>query len=293
MISFPWPIPTTGFQWVSAREMPSGLSRKPERFLVLPESGTATYCEPLKYADLYRVFKDLAPTEKTILKFAGRYGALGGATKKLIDHAPQNFGESLDDWRRAIVNLQCAVELWDATCTGKQSTHALGKFLKWENGSVVFERNEKTWQRFRRLERSEIGLEGKPEAVARGDLTRAAMRFVQVWVNDALNGNASPCLLWNHGRLVWRLRPHGLLGALWLQFAMDIHGNRAAKDYHACVECGTAFEIGSGNTRASRAYCSDACRMRAYRKRKGNAEDSNAKAQPLAKVKPRGKRVTK
>ena len=52
---------------------------------------------------------------------------------------------------------------------------------------------------------------------------------------------------------------------MWLQFANAIEGDR---DYAQCVECASWFEIAPGSGRPDKRYCSDACRMRAYRKRK-------------------------
>jgi hypothetical protein len=58
--------------------------------------------------------------------------------------------------------------------------------------------------------------------------------------------------------------PLSLIGALWLQFAQAVSGQRA---FHPCDACGRLIELHPTANRADRRYCGDACRARAYRKR--------------------------
>jgi hypothetical protein len=62
------------------------------------------------------------------------------------------------------------------------------------------------------------------------------------------------------------IRPHSLLHALWAQFLLAIDGNQ---NLDACVQCRKWFTLEAGRGRSDKEYCSNACRMRAYRKRKG------------------------
>jgi hypothetical protein len=64
------------------------------------------------------------------------------------------------------------------------------------------------------------------------------------------------------------LGPENLLDALWLQLAIALDRSESLQ---ACVECGKWFAIKSGRGRSDKEFCSDACRMRAYRRRKGSA----------------------
>lgn len=61
------------------------------------------------------------------------------------------------------------------------------------------------------------------------------------------------------------IRPHTLLHALWAQLVLAIDGNQ---NLGACVLCRKWFTLESGRGRSDKEYCSNACRMRAYRKRK-------------------------
>lgn len=61
------------------------------------------------------------------------------------------------------------------------------------------------------------------------------------------------------------LVPRSLTSAIWLQFAQAITENYG---FGQCDECLTWFEIAPGKGRPEKKFCSNACSMRAYRKRK-------------------------
>jgi hypothetical protein len=62
------------------------------------------------------------------------------------------------------------------------------------------------------------------------------------------------------------IRPNSLAHALWAQLLLAIDGNA---NLAACVQCRKWFTMEAGHGRSDKEYCSNACRMRAYRKRKG------------------------
>ncbi len=97
---------------------------------------------------------------------------------------------------------------------------------------------------------------GEPHLFARDQ------EFVGIVANvllkkDLLSGVARLCI-----------RPTDLLDALWIQLTLAIDGNQ---NLRSCAECRTWFPIEAGGSRSDKEYCSDACRMRAYRKRKKGA----------------------
>jgi hypothetical protein len=63
------------------------------------------------------------------------------------------------------------------------------------------------------------------------------------------------------------IRPATLRNAIWTQLLLAIDGN---VNLATCVQCRKWFTIESGRGRSDKEYCSNACRMRAYRKRKGS-----------------------
>ena len=60
------------------------------------------------------------------------------------------------------------------------------------------------------------------------------------------------------------IRPRSLLDALWAQLTLAVIGKQ---NLQRCAVCSTWFPIEAA--RSDKEYCSRACQMRAYRKRKG------------------------
>jgi hypothetical protein len=77
--------------------------------------------------------------------------------------------------------------------------------------------------------------------------------------------------------------PDSLLSAAWLQFAVAIDGD---KEHRQCQRqaCGKWFELSPEVNRADKLFCSDVCRMRAYRQRQATARDLSAKGVPLEDI---------
>lgn len=86
-----------------------------------------------------------------------------------------------------------------------------------------------------------------------GKLRRAAHLSVEL---RAVEGQSVPSMV---------LVPHTLLDAIWLQFAQAVAANH---DFRRCDECLKWFEIAPGKGRPEKRFCSNACSMRAYRKRR-------------------------
>jgi len=63
------------------------------------------------------------------------------------------------------------------------------------------------------------------------------------------------------------IRPRTLTDAIWTQLAQAVGGSEFLK---TCVECKKWFTVSAGHGRSDKKYCSNACRMRTYRK--GKAE---------------------
>ena len=67
------------------------------------------------------------------------------------------------------------------------------------------------------------------------------------------------------------LVPKTLLSAMWLQLALAVEG---LVNFGRCQQCKALIEVAPGSNRPDRKYCSDACRMRAYRERKKRKKSS-------------------
>ncbi len=74
-------------------------------------------------------------------------------------------------------------------------------------------------------------------------------------ISFLLNANGEPQMC---------IRPNSLLDALWTQLTLAVVGKQ---NLRRCAVCSTWFPVEAA--RSDKEYCSRACRMRAYRERKG------------------------
>jgi hypothetical protein len=105
-----------------------------------------------------------------------------------------------------------------------------------------------------------------------GDYDHADFRVflaiqLQDETNSYLSGSCSPALIRQPNNLSFQIKmvPHDLVGFMWVQFAEAVVGG---KDFRQCASCAAWMEIAPGHGRPEKSYCSNACRMRAYRRRK-------------------------
>lgn len=75
--------------------------------------------------------------------------------------------------------------------------------------------------------------------------------------------------------------PLSLAGGVWLQLAESMAGNIEQRQ---CKECGKWFGSAPGLSRKSKTYCSDVCRMKAFRTRKRRAVELAAAGRPAEEI---------
>jgi hypothetical protein len=103
-----------------------------------------------------------------------------------------------------------------------------------------------------------------------------ALHFLEIVVNRKLIEHSieRPRLQWvQREQLAWQHVPSSLIGLLWLQFADAIATNRIFKQ---CGQCKKWFETTQSSARTDKLYCSQTCRVRAYRTRQAEARDLHA-----------------
>lgn len=205
---------------------------------------------------LYREFAETDPTPEGILRFANQWG---GLEKYGVDFRPKDevkfpprgpsedpyfmcyHGETFETWEDSISMLRSSIQLWDMI----------------QAGDIKGIQEQEFFKDFLSSERPTIE-----------EIRDAGLRWIQIWVNANLGRLAQPKLFFNENksRLTIYVAPHNLRGAFWLQFARAIEGDF---HYSRCVECSGWMEIAVGSGRPDKKYCSNACRMRSYRKRRG------------------------
>lgn len=240
---------------------------------------------------LFLTFADTASTRDGIAAFANRYGLLGGDLSKDLmplesreataEHSPTVggspiiVGERFADWSSEIGAMRECVTLWRMVKAG--DTAGLSRHITWDDSPPrVILYDGRPGEDFG----TKAAIAGERlhpslfESIPRGNVALAAQHYLQDTVNRRLRERANVRLLWDsdkYGRLDLAIWPRGLIGALWVQVARAIDGDR---DFRSCDVCGRWWEVGRDGKRTNRRYCSNACKLRAYRKRQ-KPKDSN------------------
>jgi hypothetical protein len=227
---------------------------------------------------LFREFADLRLTKESILSFANKYGRLGGSRiqrRIVLPTADEpgtectSTGEPLSAWQAEIISMRQAIDLWEMARTG--DVEGLSQLIEWRDERLVVYDSGPTAPYGGSRYKSIISGPGhRPdvwEHVRYGEVIEPTRHAVQAIINERLAGGVSPRLLWNldYTRLEMHIVPSNLIGELWLQFCRAVEGN---KQYLRCPECTTWYEIDPSKNRTDKRYCSNACRNRAYRRRK-------------------------
>jgi hypothetical protein len=302
MARFSWYFPASGFSWVQGWILPDKSKNRPEKtkkhrkddepepVLVpgpRPRQGLKLgfgqdllkWYEPFQTETaLFRTFAATEPTEEGILAFANRYGRLSGSTYVCCEPAdpdwpePRLWGEPISQWRRHIARMKQAVEFWDLARQG--DTAGLSRYIWWEkspDGANHCFCWEGEGEEKHRIEIGLLNFLSRLEQVQPGGLIIPTYFLLNEIINPELTNAVAPQLSYapHQGREELSLCPQSLLGALWLQFAQAIAGNR---DYRACRECGKWFEVSLEGARKSRLFCTDACKSKSYRGRKERAQ---------------------
>lgn len=221
------------------------------------------------YPTLFLELADVPLTADGIVEFANKWGFLNdrfGMRECLrvpSDDGNQAlvYGEPIYSWVFAVVMMSRLCQLWELI--RNKDEQGLAGYVRWTGDSLV-----------RFGEYVVASRDFAPErlkSMKSGDLLEPARYYIEDGVSRFNLGGAQPNLrtdlLWDHRLGEWRIQPtpDNMVGALWFQFANAVCDNSG---FRRCRECGRWLQLGPGSGRPEKTYCSDACRMRAYRKRK-------------------------
>lgn len=310
LFEFRWDVDGEGYRWVKARR-----ADKPEDdyFLTsgrpLGVSGEVTRYAPMRlYPALFRTFAEVEPTREGIQTFANRFGPLGidemievpippdgrhailGQREGSEEKWTMSVGETRAAWFKEITAMRRAIELWDMVQV--RDARGLARRIYWMAPDAVMYTDKPggpagpdepgvayamAWIATDKIHPERL------ERFRHGELALPALSYVQEIVNKHLEERVSPRLLWeqDRSRLGLYFVPGSLIGALWLQLAQAINGN---KKYARCQECGTPFEVSPETARTSKLFCSNACRSKAYRERIAEAQRLHAEGRGVEEI---------
>lgn len=229
---------------------------------------------------LFREFAETPPTADGCRAFASKYGFLLD-----LDHDSEHYrscwlkdprgkqlkavgsAEPLSLWLEAMQLCKRAVSFWDAL--RGNDVAFLRDALRWCPHGLRYDallgdggfEEDSVFDR-RLLEKA---------GVRRGDFI-AAGRWLMLYCINLLMEMYGRCEPWielrDDGNTDVVVRPSNLVGAIALQLALAVEGN---KEYRQCPECGAWYEVHPDTARTSKLYCSSSCRVRAYRSRQNEA----------------------
>ena len=299
LYQFRWTFPDAGYEVIT---------QKDQRFLAerMDLANRSVWkCAPLQEeTGLFKEFAALYPvTDEKVLAFANRHGWLGVERPRVDRVYPKSelpgsclswaSGEPLRIWHYHIERMHHLVTLWQAAADGDQSV--LSDYIKWTSdpdterltavsyheptsGLGPIEPTQGSRLIAAEFHRSEVF-----DDFRQGDHVGPALHALQQAINKIFEDHPSNSrLLWdqNFERMGLYLAPTSLLGALWLQFAQAIEGN---KQYRQCEQCRRWFEIGA-QVREDAKFCKQACRSKSYRERKKEARQLHESGLSLKEI---------
>jgi hypothetical protein len=300
--NFRWRIPKAGFEWSNTA---AGPGETTARYLVyarppdLPATSPVAVreYEPMAESGLFLQFAETEPTEEGILGFANLSGSLGGRISAKVSYpVPGELGafglgpgELLVNWKREILGMRHAVELWSMQKSA--NTEGLSRFIYWmgpkkrgtrkyPSRAVAYRGPRITeWPLSFVLYEDDEGPDAKLfSGFTPGDLLGPSRVFLDGIVNNKLKEHPASVGLFpetdrrqlrqgRHSTIRWV--PSSLISCLWLQLARAIEGNRS---HRQCEQCRKWFET-AGEKREDARFCGNPCRFRAYRGRIKEAQE--------------------
>ena len=263
---FEWRRAVDGYAWV---ECQGGLLMVPKQNDEKPLRTTAYRPLSREHAGLFIEFAALKAEPDSVLDFANRYGQLGWP---VLAHV----------WDGKPVSRLPPLGAFDASPFAKDDDTRphypglVGEFLAL-TGNEVWEQRS-TWAAQIRL------LSEFRHNYLLLDSVPLLAPSLQGSLNLELNETVGPFVSWSQRDKTFRFRlwPHSLCGALWLQAALTLARPLTIRK---CRMCSTPIEVSrSGGARTDVMFCSTACKSRDYRRRKAEARRLTDKGWKPAKI---------
>ncbi len=280
-----WTVPAGGYLWHSLRNGEFPLIKQDEDRFILCQCQTNELPAERHVSLSGEEFRLFAATEPEIgstggiCRFANTYGSLTHRTGSSNGNQITE-DETLPTWRKEILGMRYVVELWDAA--ERNDRHFLAKYIHWSanKSDVYFLAPVDYFNRGGKQEKTPIDISGM--SVTSGDLIMPATLFVRDAVSKRLAEFTKAKLLFTPElavqrdaqietvayRLALQFASVTLLQVLWMQAAFSITEGRS---FMPCVECSTWFTIPPRAPKTRLEFCSDSCRVRAYRRRQDQA----------------------
>lgn len=271
-----WPVSTGGYITTQAKTI---VQKQTEEYLTdecpVNELPNVSYYDPFKKTpELFRTFGSTEPSVDGALTFAVQYGLLGRPYGDSIypsgwESPMPVYGERLTSWILEICRMRDALFLWDIL--RDNDTKALSQHIVAKKGLLHFKPEKILPKEIGEIRKyyTESLVICKDNAAMHENIRRPARLYLEKVINENLEFT-QPQLKWIRGEPELITEPGYLLSALWAQFALALKGG---KEYRKCIQCMSWYEVSSNSRGKNKAYCSDACKSKAYRDRKIRAKE--------------------
>ncbi len=258
MSGFTWKVAIKGYDWGKEFVSPkfgSGWQAIHRGESLAPVEWKFRTYEPLKeHSGLFRTFAATPTSREAIRAFASEYGHLGEGGLWAWGPSKGMSFES-DDERQGYEEEAEFMSIPQL-------------FEEWEKAINEMRKAVDLWDRVRTVKGDTKSMRELQEVVDQQlNEVRIVARF-EITQRPA----CQPAL---------HIVPSTLGGAMWLQFAQAIAGNRQLRQ---CKVCDRWFALSPEIARTSKYYCSEACRSRAYRARKERARQLAADGKTPKKI---------
>lgn len=292
-----WFVPVHGYQW----KQPTSKKTEQTDDWILSEAISPTETRGLRKAKdkridlldlpagLFLLFAHLDPTREGIQQFANQYGLLGLSANEQVNERETSSqpasrkGESLGEWRQQVEEMKDVVTLWDAL--QENDRQALGFHLHREATKPHFEQSpstdgKETTYTVYFTSFCNWNMADDPVLPAANLVAKLVNKHLEP-VKHSLQLRPDPKLGEDSLKLAPRFMPKTLYQAIWIQLAAAIAEGRSLKK---CVECTRWFAVNPKAPQTKLEFCSDACRVRAYRKRQDLARQMAAAGKSFAVI---------
>jgi len=236
----------------------------PELLVVAIQGQLMPHHQPVPGAT-FRTFADVAPTAEGIRQFASRLGWLTAPqTYDAIEGYPDiRLGEPVAMWADAIAHVRRWVEVWEAWraqdlgAMARAAVQAMGH-LEVPDAEVTddpadWDARLTAWRGT--VPPSDLRLSDAPGLLAMGisDKLRRLDGVISSALREGPDGDG----------FVLEPRSRSLLAAIWVQFAHALVHNHTVRP---CALCSVWMEVGPGHYSKNRLFCSNRCKVEAYRR---------------------------
>lgn len=258
---------------MEARHLPADMALASQAQFAMADLEHERYEPFAEQSGLFRTFAGLR-SEADIVAFANRFGPLGAdLSVAIVDDVPEG-----EPWMKGVALYWAEpIEQWLAEAQEMARAISLWELIRAENKSAFLAKLTRSSARLRiKTQRSDTNHIAKDwvlvkkaenpamfQAVSEADEKAWPQLLLKQWVDRGARGRTDFGVSGNDLKATFT--PNGLIGALWLQMSLAIDGH---VDFLQCRECSDWFGISAEEARPEKRYCSNACRMRAYRKRK-------------------------